>query len=229
VILFTNKGSAYTLRIHDVPSSTGHGNPIQTIFKFKDGERVIGAVGTDPRVMPEFATPKPELGAEYEEPYPHMVAVTKTGMALRFTLWPLREPSTTRGRMFGKLRDGDEFVAVHKVYAEDDICALTRGGRMLCSNTQDISLLGGPGLGVILIKVDDDDEVVAAFPSKLEVSVEKDTGGTQKLGPSTRSVTGRGGKGSELWKRGSIKRVVLPEPVLPSLEVEDDAAKKPKK
>jgi DNA gyrase subunit A len=229
VILFTNKGSAYTLRIHDVPSSTGHGNPIQTIFKFKDGERVIGAVGTDPRVMPEFALPKPELGAEYEEPYPHMVAVTKTGMALRFTLWPLREPSTTRGRMFGKLRDGDEFVAVHKVYAEDDICALTRSGRMLCSNTLDISLLGGPGLGVILIKVDDDDEVVAAFPSKLEVSVEKDTGGTQKLGPSTRSVTGRGGKGSELWKRGSIKRVVLPEPVLPSLEVEDDAAKKAKK
>ncbi len=229
VILFTNKGSAYTLRIHDVPSSTGHGSPIQTIFKFKDGERVIGAVGTDPRVMPEFAMPKPELGAEYEEPYPHMVAVTKTGMALRFTLWPLREPSTTRGRMFGKLREGDEFVAVHKVYADDDICALTRGGRMLCSNTLDISLLGGPGLGVILIKVDDDDEVVAAFPSKLEVSVEKDTGGTQKLGPSTRSVTGRGGKGSELWKRGSIKRVVLPEPVLPSLEVEDEAAKKAKK
>jgi hypothetical protein len=42
-------------------------------------------------------------------------------------------------------------------------------------------------------------------------------------------VTGRGGKGSELWKRGSIKKVILPEPVLPSLEVEDDAAKKAKK
>jgi DNA gyrase subunit A len=229
VVLFTNKGSAYTLRIHDVPQSTGHGTPVQTIFKFKDGERVIGAVGTDPRVMPEFGHPKPELGAEYEEPYPHMIAVTKTGMALRFTLWPLREPSTSRGRMFGKLREGDEFVAVHKVYAEDDVCALTREGRLLCSNSNDVSLLGGPGLGVIFIKVDDDDEVVAAFLSKTEVSVEKDTGGTQKLGAATRAVTGRGGKGTELWKRGSIKKVILPEPALPSLEVEDDAQKKAKK
>jgi DNA gyrase subunit A len=229
VILFTNKGSAYTLRIHDVPQSTGHGTPVQQLFKFKDGERVIAAVGTDPRVMPEFGFPKPELGAEYEEPYPHLLAVTRQGMALRFTLWPLREPSTSRGRMFGKVRDGDEFVAAFKVYAEDDLCALTRGGRMLCCNSQEVSLLGGPGLGVILIKVDGDDEVVAAFPSAHEVSVEKDTGGTQKLGAGTRAVTGRGGRGAELWKRGNIKRVILPEPEVPNFEVAEDAAKKAKK
>ena len=41
VVLFTNKGSAYTLRIHDVPQSTGHGTPVQQLFKFKDGERVM--------------------------------------------------------------------------------------------------------------------------------------------------------------------------------------------
>ena len=40
VILLTNKGSAYTLRIHDVPQSTGHGTPVQQLFKFKDGEKV---------------------------------------------------------------------------------------------------------------------------------------------------------------------------------------------
>jgi DNA gyrase subunit A len=228
VVLFTNKGSAYTLRIHDVPQSTGHGTPVQQIFKFKDGERVIAAAGTDPRVMPEFGFEKPELGADYEEPYPHFLAVTKQGMALRFTLWPHREPSTSRGRMFGKLREGDEFVGVHKVYAEDDACALTRGGRLLCCNAMDVSLLGGPGLGVIFIKVDDDDEVVASFLSKADVAVEKDTGGTQKLTAANRAVTGRGGKGTELWKRGNIKKVTLPEPALPNLE-EADEAKKSKK
>src|SRR4029079_18127592 len=86
LLLFTNKGSAYNLRIHDVPQSTGHGTPVQQLFKFKDGERLVAAVGTDPRVMPEFAMPKPELGEEYEDPYPHMLAVTKQGMALRFCL-----------------------------------------------------------------------------------------------------------------------------------------------
>jgi DNA gyrase subunit A len=229
VVLFTNKGSAYTLRIHDVPQSTGHGTPVQQLFKFKDGERVIGAVGTDPRVMPEFGFAKPELGAEYEEPYPHMLAVTKSGMALRFTLWPQRDPSTSRGRMFGKARDGDEFIAAFKVYAEDDVAALSRQGRLLVASSQEVSLLGGPGLGVILMKLEDDDELVAATPSTVEMLVEKATGGTQKVvGKQYKSVA-RGGKGVELWKRGAVKKVGLPEPAVPSLELAPAATDKAKK
>ncbi len=224
LILFTNKGSAYNLRIHDVPQSTGHGTPIQQLFKFKDGERVIAAVGTDPRVMPEFGFPRPELGAEYEEPYPHMVAVTRSGMAMRFTLWPHKDPSTSRGRMFGKARDGDEFIATFKVYAEDDVAALSRQGRLLVASSQEVSLLGGPGLGVILIKLEDDDELVAAATASTPMEVEKVTGGAQKvLGKSYKSAA-RGGKGIELWKRGAVKRVALPEPAVPNLEAlaEDD-------
>ena len=226
IVLFTNKGSAYTMRIHDVPQSTGHGTPVQQLFKFRDGERVIGAVGTDPRVMPEFAFPRPELGAEYEEPYPHFVAVSKQGMGLRFTLWPHHDPSTSRGRMFGKLREGDEFVAVFKVYAEDDLCALTKQGRLLCCSSQDLTLLGGPGLGVIMIKLDDEDEVVAALPASAELQVEKATGGMYKVTGKGQKTVARGGKGTELWKRGAVKRVILPEPPMPNLEAPVPAGKK---
>jgi len=35
-----------------VPASTGYGEPIQRLFKFKDGERVIAAFSLDPRVTP---------------------------------------------------------------------------------------------------------------------------------------------------------------------------------
>ncbi|MDC0719541.1 DNA gyrase/topoisomerase IV subunit A [Nannocystis bainbridge] len=218
VVLLTNKGSAYNVRINDVPQSTGHGTPVQQLFKFKDGERLVAAVGTDARVMPEFGMPKPELGEEYEEPYPHFLAVTRSGMALRFTLWPHREVSTTRGRMFGKLREGDEFVAVFKVYAEDDVCALTRAGRLLRCTAQEISLLSGPGLGVILVKLDDGDEVAGAFPGSATVEVEKATGGSMKVGAGSVKPTARGGKGAELWKRGAVKKITLPEPTLPDLE-----------
>lgn len=40
----------------------------------------------------------------------------------------------------------------------------------------------------------------------------------------------RGGKGTELWKRGAVKRVVMPEPALPNLEAlaEAEAAGKKK-
>ena len=50
VVFFTNFGAAYTCRIVDVPASTGYGEPIQKLFKFKDGERIVGALSLDPRV-----------------------------------------------------------------------------------------------------------------------------------------------------------------------------------
>ena len=40
---------AYTARIVDVPASTGYGEPIQSLFKFKDGEKVVAALSLDPR------------------------------------------------------------------------------------------------------------------------------------------------------------------------------------
>jgi len=221
IIFFTNMGSAYTARINDVPQSTGHGVPVQKLFKFKDGERCIGAIGTDPRVMPEFAIEKPELGEEYEEPYPHMLAVTKGGYSLRFTLWPYREPSTSRGRLYARPKKGDEVVSVFKVYAEDAVSALTRKGKLLACNAQDVNLLAGPGKGVIFMKVDKGDEVLAAFHADTSVVLEKSSGGTLKLGATSREITSRGGKGRALFKRGAVKKVKLPPPQPPVLEEQE--------
>ncbi len=218
VVFFTNMGSAYVCRIHDIPPSTGHGTPVQGLFKFKDGERVIAAVGTDPRVMPEFAYDKPDLGEEYEEPYPHMLAVSRGGLSLRFTLWPHREPSTKRGRLFGRLAKGDEFVSVFKVYAEDDVCAITRRGKLLCCNAQDVNLLAGPGKGVRLIKLDDDDAVLGAFLATTPVQAVKSTGGTLKIAAGSRERTARGGKGRALIKRGRLERLDVPPPEVPDLD-----------
>src|SRR5206468_1877143 len=43
-VFFSNFGVAYTCRIADVPASTGYGEPIQRLFKLKDGERIVAAV-----------------------------------------------------------------------------------------------------------------------------------------------------------------------------------------
>ncbi len=222
VVFFTNFGSAYVCRINDIAASTGHGVPVQKLFKFKDGERLIGAVGTDPRVMPEFAHPKPELPEEYEEPYPHILAVSKQGYALRFALWPHREPSTSRGRLYARPGEGDEIVAAFKVYAEDDVVALTHQGRILCCNSQEVNLLSGPGKGVILVKVEDGDYVEGAFKADANVVITMSTGGTRKLSGADREPTGRGGKGRHLFKRGTIKKLELPKPEVPVLSGEGE-------
>ncbi len=221
VVFFSNFGSAYVCRINDVPPSTGHGVPVQKLFKFKDGERVVGATGTDPRIMEEFAHEKPELGEEYEEPYPHFLAVTKRGYSLRFALWPHREPSTSRGRLFARPAKGDEVVSVFKVYVEDEVCALTHKGKLLCCNAQEVNLLSGAGKGVIFIKTDKDDEVLAAFKSDQEVVIVKSTGGEQKLRADDREATSRGGKGRPVFKRGTVKQLKLPEPIVPNLSGEE--------
>jgi DNA gyrase subunit A len=218
IVLFSNRGSAYVLRINDVAASTGHGTPVQKQFKFKDGERVVGVTGTDPRFMLEFASEKPVLGEEYEEPYPHFMAVTKQGMALRFTLWPHREPSTRTGRLFGKLKDGDEFIEVFQVYADDKICALTRKGKLLCCDSMEINLLAGPGRGVTLIKVDADDELIGAWKASQTVEVKKSSGGTLKLSNNDANVTGRGGKGKPIMKRGDVEALIYSIPPTPDFE-----------
>src|ERR1700730_10934924 len=58
VVFFTNFGSAYTSRVIDVPASTGYGEPVQSLFKFKDGERVVAAASLDPRFAGVIAAKK---------------------------------------------------------------------------------------------------------------------------------------------------------------------------
>jgi DNA gyrase subunit A len=218
MIVFSNKGTAYSLRIHDIAQSSGHGTPIQKLVKFEDGERVIAAVSTDPRVMPEFSGPKPELGEEYEEPYPHMIAITRRGMAMRITLWPFREASTARGRRYGKARDGDEFVDILQVRAEDDICIISRKGRVLRFNVMEINLLAGPGLGMVAIKLDDDDEVVGAWLANTSAEIEKVGGTKATIAAKSIESGSRAGKGVAWIKRGEVKRVIAAPVTVPSLE-----------
>ena len=98
VVFFTNFGSAYTARIIDVPASTGYGEPVQSLFKFKDGERVVAAASLDPRVNGDIKAKK-----EGDVPPIHAVAVTSDGYSLRFGLEPFVEVSTRAGRRFARL------------------------------------------------------------------------------------------------------------------------------
>ena len=106
-VFFSNFGVAYTARITDVPASTGYGEPIQRLFKLKDGERIVAALSLDPRVAGEIAAKK-----EGAEPKVHAVAVTSDGYSLRFSLEPFVEPSTRAGRRFARTGEGAEVVGV---------------------------------------------------------------------------------------------------------------------
>jgi DNA gyrase subunit A len=213
-VFFSNFGAAYSSRIIDVPASTGYGEPIQKQFKLKDGERIVAATSLDPRVIGNI-TPKKE-GAE---PPVHAVAVSSDGYALRFGLDGLVEPSTRSGRRYARPADGAEIVGVAVLTGGEILIAATAEARGILCKADEVNYLSGPGKGVILIKLGDDDRVLGFIASTGDrdlLTVETTRGAEQTISTTKYEVTGRGGKGRELLQRGQFTRIVWPTPDAPS-------------
>jgi DNA gyrase subunit A len=216
-VFFTNFGVAYSCRIADVPASTGYGEPIQRLFKFRDGERVIGAVSLDARVTPGITAPR-----EDAIPPTHAVAVTSDGYSLRFGLSAFAEPSTRAGRRYARPAEGVEVVGVAKVAGTETMIAATKNARAMLCPVGEINYLSGPGKGVILIKLAAADDRILGFIASTGdrdlLTVETTRGANQTISTAKYEVTGRGGKGRELLQRGQFVRIVegaieLPPPL----------------
>jgi DNA gyrase subunit A len=213
-VFFSNFGVAYTARIADVPASTGYGEPIQRLFKLKDGERIVGALSLDPRVAGDIAPKK-----EGAEPKVQGVAVTSDGYSLRFSLEPFVEPSTRGGRRFARVAEGAEVVGAARITGGEVLIAATREARGLLAKAEEVNFLSGPGRGVILIKlVSKGDRVLGFIASTGDrdlLTVETSRGAEQTISTAKYEVTGRGGKGRELLQRGQFTRIVWPTPEAP--------------
>ncbi len=211
---FSSAGVCYVCRVADVPASTGHGTPIQKIFRLADGERILHMLSLDHRVLevPEGSGTEPEP--------PFVWTASRSGMTLRFSLRSHREPSTRNGRRFMRLREGDEVVAVELVDESDHIGCITRKGHALVCQASDVSLLSGAGKGVTLVKLGAGDAVVAAevlSKSTDKITIRLDSGRELAVTSRNQSVVARGGKGHALFKRGKFAEVVKapPEPLEP--------------
>ncbi|MCA9476929.1 MAG: hypothetical protein KC563_14160, partial [Nitrospira sp.] len=142
-----------------------------------------------------------QKGKPHTPPSPEALAVTTSGMGLRFDLWAYQEPSTRLGRKYCKVKDGEEVVGIgaittplkHAVLA----VASTRGRALLCK-AEDVAQLAGPGRGVMIMKLETNDTIVASavLTSKDdEITLLKEDGGSVPLSTRKYQVVGRGGKG----------------------------------
>ena len=231
VVFMSNFGAAYTARIIDVPASTGYGEPVQKLFKLRDGERIVAAFSLDPRVAGQI-TPVPKSGrrggpsgppaaADGEPAIPpvHAVAVTSDGYSLRFSLESFIEPSTRAGRRYARPAEGVEVIGVSKVTGDEIMIAATQEAHGILCRVEEINFLSGPGKGVILIKLQSDEDRVLGFIASTGdrdlMRVETSRGGEQTISTAKYDVTGRGGKGRELLQRGGFARIVWPTPPVP--------------
>src|SRR6202030_3368583 len=123
VVFFTDDGTAYTMRMNEVPASSGYGEPIAKFFKLADQVKVIAAVTTDERFMPKETEP-----SNGEPPPPHLLVVTAQGQILRSPLTPFRLESTKSGRRYVKLNEGDRVVLVTVPREEQTIYLASANG-----------------------------------------------------------------------------------------------------
>lgn len=208
VVFFSSEGIAYTMRIDQVPASSGYGEPLTKHFRLGDGAAIVTALSTDSRFTPADSKVKGE-----ECPAPFLLVATARGQVLRIPLNPFRTASTKIGRKFCRLAPGDKVVFVEIVRDATTMFLATGQARIIHFAISEIPVLSGAGKGVRGMKVAADDIVLGAAlltnPRDclhVETTAEKE----MVFGQVKYEVTSRGGKGIRTSHRSGFAKIIRP-------------------
>jgi DNA gyrase/topoisomerase IV subunit A len=212
---FSSFGVCYTARFIDIPASTGYGEPVQKLFKMKDGEKIVSVLSLDPRVIGNITEDpkKPEYCPEV-----HAFAATTNGFAMRFGLQQFAEPSTRSGRRFARVAPEHELVSVVAIHGTETILAITQDCRAMVCTAEEINYLSGAGKGVTLIKMAKTDRLLgfkASTGDRDLLVVETNRGAQKTISTAKYRVTARGGRGIEIQKNGKISMIITDAPKPP--------------
>ncbi len=215
VIFFADDGTACTLRMNEVPASSGYGEPITKFFRLADQVRIVDAVSTDERFVPAEVP-----GERGDPPGPYLLAVTAQGQTLRTPLAPFRTASTKVGRRYVRLAEGDKVVMVKVVNdkktkkdEEESLFLVSQSGHVIHFLLSEVNVLSGVGKGVMGIKLGKADVCLggALIGNRHDALVVETAGNrTNEYRRGAHPPTGRGGKGFEAVKRTKFTRVVPP-------------------
>jgi DNA gyrase subunit A len=204
VAFFTNLGMLYALRVSDFPSSSGYGDPVQKILKFKDGESIVACFGVraGEAKQTEFV-----LGVDDALKEGDTVAlVSRAGVGFGLEVKDL-QGLKRNGRRAMKPRDGDFLAAVTRL--EPKLALFSKRAAGLVIAKADIPVRDSAAVGVSLMGVRDDDALVAAigFSGSVTFSILNDAGKTAEIKSSDVLSGHRALKGNKVIARGEIKAV----------------------
>ena len=243
VTFFTQSGSAYSVYVGDLPATTGYGDPLQSIFRFDDGERVVGVTAHDPALYPLPAELPSEAAGEMrslegildddtspQDLPPYGVALTRLGRAHRFPLASFAEVSQKGGRRYMSLESKDEVIHCFPAIGDESLALASRFGRGMIFSIYDIPLRQRSSKGCIAIRLIQGDSVLSFVLTNdpLRGLVVSTGGGREKHireshnSTSKLKKTKRGGRGYEVIRRGQFEQYDT-SPILtrPPVEVEE--------
>jgi DNA gyrase subunit A len=207
LVLYSSHGSVYVLRVADVPATTGYGEPVQSLLKFGDGERVVAAgLKRDEAPAPQAVTGQGSLFiAEPGAPAAVLVA-TARGFGFRAT--PDLSETTRAGRRVARVGEGDEVVSVEPVLGKTVVVAAA-SGKMLRFPLADVAELSGPGRGVTLMKPGAESRLVGAIAvsDKADFVAVTPEGTERRFAVTDVPAGRRAGKGQKVVKRGGVAAI----------------------
>ena len=223
VTFFSSEGIAYTLRIDQVPASSGYGEPLSKHFRLGDGASIVAAMTTDPRFTPADKNVKNQPA-----PSPYVLVATTRGQVLRIPLGPFRTASTKAGRKYCRLGEKDRVVFVDLVRDQTTMFLATSQARIIHFSIDEVPVLSGAGKGVRGMKVAPDDHVLGGvLLSGVRETLRVITSQDKELafGQQKYEVTSRGGKGIRVIQRAQFSHIIRPDiPLIDWAEMEGEAA-----
>lgn len=182
LLLFSNSGRVYRLKAHEIPKRdrTARGTAAVNVVSMRPEDRIAAVIDT----------------RDYET-YRYLLIATKKGMVKK-TLFREYDSSRREGIIALNLRAGDEVVRVRPTSGDEDVLLITKKGKAMRFSEKNVRSMGRTATGVIGVKLDEDDEVVACevvedVNDELLIVTEFGYGKRTKLASFPRK--GRGGKG----------------------------------
>ena len=219
VAFFTSRGMVYVFKLYNLPyTRTGFGEPVQNLFKFSDGEKVISMLSLDPaelaagQISPagdssnkSSRQTRLSFASENKGGLEGMV-IGSSGYGFRFPLSNLIE-TTRSGRKLMTLKGNDKIVGFSLITG-DHLFMASVNGKGIVIQVEQVSLLTGAGMGSRLIKLINSSLAGFKIANKNGHStINFDDGKTKKINFKDIRVTKRGGQGIIISKRKKITAV----------------------
>jgi len=210
VVFITNHGNSYSLKVTDFPSSSGYGDPVQKLLKFKDGERIVESLGM--KLTDKAAEAgSPQMGYQHLiKNNDHVLLVSKDGVGFILKLEGL-ESIKRSGKRAMKLREGDELACAALVDPSSDnqVSLFSQSGSGLRVQLKQVPVRDSPAVGVSLLGVRDGDRCVGAQCHRGNVALQLTlaTGKTKEISTKEVVAGGRSLKGNKVGVRDDISRV----------------------
>jgi DNA gyrase subunit A len=148
IMIFSDRGRAYWLKVHEIPDvgPGGKGKAIANLVAMEEGEKIAALLA-----VKEF----PE-----QEDQQYIVMGTRKGIIKKTDLSSFRNPRAG-GIMAMGVEQGDSVIAVELSEGKEQIFLGTRDGMAIRFDETDVRPMGRAAYGVRGISLRDDDEVVA--------------------------------------------------------------------